>query len=1344
MSDYCQVPPYVKTGVKPNIMVLIDNSNDMWDSAHIGDYLNEPFTDSNGNGSYDAGENYRDLNNSGSWDANEPTVRYIGLFDPDKYYSYASNVFVEDPGGTFDGNLLNWATMSKYDVLLKVLIGGNSTSKQGNAHTLASISGSWTKTYGGCTYEVNSANVTITGAGCGDGSGGGGGPCDTPDNPYPAAPAEDPDFPRSRDIGKNNKDPKFTTSSITDATVNNCYTFAIEATWGEPLPTEYTYTITADALPTGLALHDISGIIHGLPTVEETQPFTVEVKDASGRTASKAFTLTVAAGGGAASSSHRVKVDLNEEDIINDVNLNDSYDSDVDDSFIDSDGDGEWDGKHGVFHRYWDGRPGYESARWGSTAYGNSGVEVDNCMPPNNTSTWFTSFQNIQPELTSPLADGLYGIINHISQGFLDVPAHYNVNSIKASGCADPLDAKNCRTTNVLILTSGNDVGNSSFPSLAPCQQADPLVLDACYGQNHDIRTDKDGTQRVNTYIVNTFGDQNTDVLKNAAKAGGGNFYDADDSNLEQAITNALEDILKRAASGTAASVLASGEGSGANLIQAVFYPKRKFDNPSTGVYDEIGWTGNLTNLWYYVDPLFARSSIRNDRNSHNTLNLGNDEIVRLYYDFTEEKTKAYLCTEDVNGNLVCPANSVDFEDPSLEPIWRAGEALWGTPADSRTIYTNNNGSRKLFESTDATAGLLQSDLQASDLAEAKKIIEYVRGKEDFDGDGETDAGLRSRMVYVGGTKDVWKLGDIINSTPRLASWVALSTYQKTYNDDTYGMPGQDAFESDPSDENYFITKELTNGKYKKRGMVYVGANDGMLHAFKLGSLKLDWPLKGAGDVATLEPPSTGGQSGEEAWAFIPRNALPYLKNLMDPNGCHIYTVDMSPYIFDASIGRVAGNTRDEDDWRTVLIGGMRYGGACSNACGTADCVQTPLANLGYSSYFALDVTEEDNPKVLWEYAAEGLGFSTPGPAVVRIGPEDETGEWYVVLASGPTGPIVDGQFKGRSDQELKLHILNLRGTGGGQPVIERVMPTGITDAFAGSMINATNDSDLDYSDDAVYIPYVQKKGAEWNSGGVLRLLTNEKSPGFWPNPVAVISGVGPVTSGVGRLQDQKKGELWLYFGTGRFFFDTPIDKDDPTSIQQLYGIKDPCFNSIMGMVPGCTDKNSDMAAPLIDVTDVNNAPNDASGIRGWYINLEPDGLYPYLEDVIPGDPASGVVRSKNYNAERVITDPLASTIGVVFFTTYKPYNEECLLGGKSFIWFVKHNTGGAPQALLKGKGLIQVGTGSIEEIDLTDSGSQTGCRKSAAVEGVPPTAQGLSIITTPPPVDRIIHKRVK
>ena len=105
-------------------------------------------------------------------------------------------------------------------------------------------------------------------------------------------------------------------------------------------------------------------------------------------------------------------------------------------------------------------------------------------------------------------------------------------------------------------------------------------------------------------------------------------YYEATDGQeLERAIRDAFSSILKRASSGTAASVLASGEGSGANLIQAVFYPRRAVGN------DIIWWTGVAPE---HVVLRGSRSSPtrRSARipTADNVLNLANDYIAQFLF----------------------------------------------------------------------------------------------------------------------------------------------------------------------------------------------------------------------------------------------------------------------------------------------------------------------------------------------------------------------------------------------------------------------------------------------------------------------------------------------------------------------------------------------------------------------------------------------------------------------------------------------------------------------------------------------------------------------------------------
>lgn len=112
------------------------------------------------------------------------------------------------------------------------------------------------------------------------------------------------------------------------------------------------------------------------------------------------------------------------------------------------------------------------------------------------------------------------------------------------------------------------------------------------------------------------------------------------------------------------------------------------------------------------------------------------------------------------------------------------------------------------------------------------------------------------------------------------------------------------------------------------------------------------------------------------------------------------------------------------------------------------------------------------------------------------------------------------------------------------------------------------------------------------------------------------------------------------------------------------------------------------------------------------------------------------------FKTERVITDPLTTIPGLVFFTTLKPYSDSCTLGGKSAIWAVKYDTGAAGGALLKGKALIQVSTGAIEQKEMSTAFTLQGSRKTTNMEGMPPTAQGLSIVSAPAAVKRVLHIR--
>ena len=987
-----------------------------------------------------------------------------------------------------------------------------------------------------------------------------------------------------------------------------------------------------------------------------------------------------------------------------------------------------------------------------------------------------------------------------------------------------------CQANNVLLVTDGMSTADR-HPSVTTTAGAYPApgTLTGCtpYGgstnleklswiaKNRNIKTfdplsaSPPPTALKKSEYIKTFvvfsgasnggsGDCNSETLMaNTATFGGTTLKRAEKpGELYTKLRESFLEIAAGASSGTAASVLASGEGSGANLIQALFYPSRIFGST------QINWIGSLQNFWYYVDPGLGNSSIReegNDGAAPYTLDLSGDSILLFSFNGTNTLANLYAdkgggvagdllavkcLDETLTGDACCKGYPMCSSEP-IKYLWEAGKKLHQRTADSRKIYTTRTSAKdsEFDLPTTVSDAALISLMDASNADEATAIARYVRGTDvkvcdnvlqngskkictvnaDCIVAGESCQAYRSRTVTFNGVSAPWKLGDIINSTPKIASSSPLNLYHKTYLDVSY--------------KNFIGTDA-----YARRGMVFVGGNDGMLHAFNLGTLTV---INDSSDnKAKLDVPygGTTADLGKEAWAYIPKNALPYLKYLADPNYSHLYYVDQTPYVFDASIGGDPDVKKDDsvpaNSWKTVLIGGMRFGGATKDAC-TADvngdgvidgkdCVRTPQAGLGFSSYFALDVTDPTSPHLMWEFSDPGLGFASSGPAVVKINgatagvPDPKTnGNWYVVFASGPTGPIdtTTHQFKGYSDQVMKLFVLDLK-TG----TLLRTISTGLRNAFSGSMINAAMDFDQNdptspgfYSDDAVYFGYTQAEqdpitvSTRWTKGGVLRLVTKEKADvSQWALSTVIDSSVdsnlGPVSAAVTKLQNFDKHNAFLYFGTGRYYYKIADQVDDPgdTGIRRrLYGVLEPCYKNnlitgVFGFDSSCTDK----AGSLGDVSD--SSANVGSG--GWFINLD------LCTDATGAEVAC--TNTTGFKAERMVTDPLATGIGVVFFTTTKPSADVCEFGGRTHFWAVNYDTGGSvKKGRLKGKALIQVSTGSIEQMDLATAFKQkkdTGAvpdatvdyRRTEMIPGVPPSGSPPGILIPPKPVNRIMHMK--
>jgi type IV pilus assembly protein PilY1 len=251
--------------------------------------------------------------------------------------------------------------------------------------------------------------------------------------------------------------------------------------------------------------------------------------------------------------------------------------------------------------------------------------------------------------------------------------------------------------------------------------------------------------------------------------------------------------------------------------------------------------------------------------------------------------------------------------------IWEAGSILKDRFTSTRRIFTAL-GDRE-YDFTDGSAGSLQAAMGAATVDEATALITWGRG-DDVDG-------YRTRQG--------WILGDIVHSTPVVVGAPAGFTGEQSY-------------------------QEFYTAHENRRKLVYVGANDGMLHAFD-------------------------AESGEEAWAFVPEFALPDFAAMADSGYCHVYTCDQTVSVKDVKLNGV---------WRTILISGGREGSA---------------------AIFAMDITYPDSPDVLWQanlpngkaFGSEVQIISVGGKAVALLGSglDPDTQEAYLFAYEVETGNLL-------------------------------------------------------------------------------------------------------------------------------------------------------------------------------------------------------------------------------------------------------------------------------------------------------------------------------------------------
>lgn len=1143
------------------------------------------------------------------------------------------------------------------------------------------------------------------------------------------------------------------------------------------------YTWSATGLPAWLSL-SAAGILSGTaPNATGTTPqFTVRVTDSHGTWVEKPFSVTVVRALVLRSSgSLNVAVERLEE-AATDMNGNNIWDSG--EAWTDSNGNGIWDGKKGLFQQFYDVNT--PRARWGVSMYDKLGAVVVGspttaCLPASPAQPFYSNIMNSQPSAAATdLATGLYGTLNYYGFTTAGLPV-YGGTGYSGCGHSDPIDDVPCRKNFILILTAGYSVVGTTYPPTVnpACTQSDPLVRNACVGYNTDLRIEpsKPGKQQVYTYIVNMMG-QNDTILKAAADAGHGKYYKAENAaDLPTQLQNALNDILGQAASGTAVSVLTTSSRGVGSMTQAYFLPKTLEGDR------DVWWTGYTSQIW--ID---SKDNLREDSTNDAMLQYDKDYVMKTYFDATANETKAALFStllDGTGGDLAdCKVSQTKlFGD--IVPIWEGGKKLALKKPSARNLFTSDRVIFKGYSTTtftksscgtDNTGGhtfpinancftkanivdggnpTLKAALDWDATYSAENIVRYVRGEcletsnaglpvtDDAMCTATTNGIFRDRRMTIRDTDvgksvlseingNVWKLGDIISATPKVVSGASNNTYNIDYGDTTY--------------RSYF-----TGDSFKHRAsMVFAGANDGVFHAFRIGHLK-DKSDNNGGFVSGVKAlfrnfyvsadPSVGsGHSqtdkndrvGDEVWGFIPYNSFPYLKYLANTGYCHIYYNDLTPTVIDASLGcsdvscdePTETKVQDATDptkrsWKTIVVGGMRFGGACGQGTPTP-----PIPGVGYSSYFAIDVTDPEKPVPLWEFSDSDLGFTTSMPAILRTGDKNQNGYWYLAFGSGSTTMPKNGVSVTRSKPGY-IYILDLK-TGSLVKKIQTANNDMIGDIFPV-------DEDKDYASEKVYF------GTSYYLSGVLRGsvyrmdIPNTNLAGIWTpaaTPKRLFDDLFPFTASPDISKDND-GNLWVYAGSGMYFSD--LDETD-TSNQIFVGFKDtsakiPAVTTYPLSATNLTDTSTYVTKgtviPGTGTTTMCNFNGTSFAKETVVTGIAQTSGAPPVIDKGWKFPLSG--------GERVISMPLVVG-GLVDFLTYKPSSDACSYGGDSYLYSLGYTSGVAPATVAIRSSAITGGAISGEVI--VSPGIRLG-------PGAPPTGEAIII----PPVkegETTLNKKIQ
>jgi len=459
------------------------------------------------------------------------------------------------------------------------------------------------------------------------------------------------------------------------------------------------------------------------------------------------------------------------------------------------------------------------------------------------------------------------------------------------------------------------------------------------------------------------------------------------------------------------------------------------------------------------------------------------------------------------------------------------------------------------------------------------------------------------------------RLGDMINSSPIYVG-KSVGSY-----------PNTDPFPS-ASGSTY---QDFQNGVATSRiPMVYVGANDGMLHAFRADT--------------------DASYGGNEIFAYIPSVLSPAtasttsgLHKLTEADSHHAY-VDLTPSVADAYTTTPKDATRS---WRTILVGGLRSGGKGIYAID----ITNPASNM------TSEATASN--KVMWEFTSADdadLGYTYSEPVIVPLRvatnsttPTDDI-QWFAVFGNG---------YNSTNGGHAVLFLLKLSGPTGASGAWQLgtdyfKIDTGVGDSTTPNGLSspAVIDNDGDGIYDRVYAGDLRGNMWAFDLNSITAL--SKTSTGGWasaydtsgtPKPLftasSATSTLQPITSKPLVIRNKAAAtggmpNVLVMFGTGSYIANGDESNTDSQTYYAVWDHGDQELTRSKLVAKNLASSSTSTYFAIDPAT--SDVPNysTATPDEGWYLDL-PDkgervtsrsyiiGSYLFFSSIVPSpSPCSG------------------------------------------------------------------------------------------------------------------------